>query len=107
MRTTLNIKHSAPEDLARQLRSLAAKIDAATLTPGADLKVGNVRVQVAEVQEADIRAFARERGIPVGTRGRFSKELQEAFAAHQARSQRSKEAAAKRRAAKEAELQEA
>lgn len=82
-RSTLNIKHNSPADLARQLRSVAAKLDTGDIIPGADLTIGNTRIQVAEVQESPIRAFAREQGIPVGARGRFSQELQDAFAAHQ------------------------
>lgn len=102
MRTTLSIKHTSPADLAKALRSAAAKIDADALTPGADLKVGNVRVQVAESQESDIRAFARERGIPVGSRGRYSKELQDAYAAHLARVEAGRKGAAARNAKREA-----
>ena len=101
-RITINTKVSSPSDLAKSLRSLAAKIDADALTPGADVTIGNTRVQVAETQESPIRAFARAKGIEVGSRGRYSKELLDAFAKHEARSQASKDAAAKRRAAREA-----
>lgn len=80
-RFTLNAK-STPETLARDLRSLAAKIDASALTPGNDITVGNIRVQVAVPQESPIRAFARANGFAVGTRGRYSKALQDAYAAH-------------------------
>lgn len=108
MRTTLNIKHSSPADLAKQLRSAAAKIDADALTPGADIVIGNARVQVAEQQESPIRAWARAnadklaaKGITVGSRGRYSAELIAEYEAHQARSQRAKDAAAARRAERE------
>lgn len=99
-RITLNTKVTDPSDLAKHLRSLATKIDADALTPGAEVVIGNTRIQVAETQESPVRAFARERGIPVGSRGRFSRELLDAFAKHEARSQASKDAAAKRRAAR-------
>ena len=109
MRTTVNIKHTSNADLAKHLRSLAAKLDADAITPGADLTIGNVRVQVATPQESDIRAWARAnadklaaKGITVGGRGRYSKALQDEYAAHLARSQRAKQAAADRKAAKEA-----
>lgn len=95
-RTTINLNSA---NLARDLRSLAAKIDAEDLTPGADFKIGNARVQVAVPQESDIRAFARERGIPVGSRGRYSKTLLDAFAAHQKEQRAAKRAAAKARKA--------
>lgn len=104
MRTTINIQSTAPADLARQLRSLAKKLDADALTPGADIRLDNMRVQVAAPQEHDIRAFARERGIPVGTRGRFSRELLKEYHAHQTRSAVAKLAAKKR---KEKSLQDA
>lgn len=112
MRTTLNIKHTSNADLAKHLRSLAAKLDADAITPGADITVGNVRVQVATPQESDIRAWARAneaklaaKGITVGGRGRYSKALQDEYAAHLARVERAKASAAKRKAAKaEAEL---
>ena len=102
-RITLSTTQTAPEQFARELRSLAAKVDAGALTPGADLKIGNTRVQVAVPQEDPIRKFAREQGIPVGTRGRFSKALIEAFEAHQKEERRkAREARAAKRAAKEA-----
>ena len=105
MRTTLNIKHSSPADLAKQLRSAAAKIDAAALTPGADLIIGNTRVQVAVPEESDIRAWARAnadalaaQGIPpVAGRGRYSKALQDAYAAHLKTERKAKRDAAKAR----------
>lgn len=96
MRSTLNIKHGSAADLAKSLRSLAAKIDADALVPGADIVIGNVRVQVAVPQVSDIRAFARENGYPVGTRGRYSKSLIEAFEAHK------REVAAEQKAARAA-----
>ncbi len=95
MRTTINLNS---KNLARDLRSLAAKIDADALVAGADLKIGPARIQVAVPQESDIRAFARERGIPVGTRGRYSKELQDAYAAHLARVENGRKGAAARNA---------
>jgi hypothetical protein len=97
MRTTLNIKHSSPADLAKALRSAAAKIDADSIKPGADIKVGNVRVQVAEVQENDIRAFLRSQGLPVGSRGVISNEYKALFAAHNAEVRKAKREAAKAR----------
>ncbi len=107
MRTTLNIKHSNPADLAKHLRSLAAKIDADTIVPGADLQVGTARVQVAQVQESDIRAFARANGLPVGSRGRISQEVQDAFKAHQRAERKAKrEERAARKAEREAAAQE-
>lgn len=102
MRTTINISHTSGADLAKSLRSAAAKIEADLLTPGADLKIGNVRVQVAETQESDIRAFARAKGIEVGSRGRYSKELQTAYAAHLARVENGRKGAAARQAKREA-----
>lgn len=98
-RSTLNIKHNSPADLARQLRSVAAKLDTGDIVPGADLVIGNTRIQVAVPQESDIRRFARENNIPVGTRGRYSKELQERFAAHQKAERAAKREAAKTRKA--------
>ncbi|UVG35078.1 Lsr2-like DNA bridging protein [Microbacterium phage Cece] len=102
MRTTLNVKHTSPADLAKQLRSLAAKIDADALTPGADLKIGSTRVQVAEKRESDIRAFARAQGIPVGSRGRYSAELIEAWEKHQRLTEARREAGKKGAAARAA-----
>jgi len=103
MRTTLNVKHSNAADLAKHLRSLAAKIDADALTPGADLKVGNVRVQVAAQQESDVRGFLRSQGIPVGSRGRISQEHQDLYKAHlKAERKAKREASAARRAEREA-----
>ena len=114
MRTTLSIKHSTPADLSKNLRSLAAKLDADALKPGADLTIGNTRLQVA-TQESDIRAWARAneaaliaQGIPpVAGRGRYSKPLQDAYAAHlkavkRAENKAKREAAAERKAAREA-----
>lgn len=83
-RTTINVKHNSKADLERQLESMLRKVRAGDLTPGADLTFGNTRVQVATPQEDPIRAFARAQGIPVGSRGRFSKELIAAYEAHQA-----------------------
>jgi hypothetical protein len=98
-RTTINLNS---KNLARDLRSLAAKIDADSLTPGADLKIGNARVQVAQVQESDVRAFARAQGLPVGSRGRISAEVQAAFAAHKKAERKAKrEAQAARKAERE------
>lgn len=114
MRTTLSVKHATPADLAKNLRSLAAKLDADALKPGADLVVGNTRVQVA-TQESDIRAWARaneaaliEQGIPpVAGRGRYSKALQDAYdkamkEQKRAANKAKREAAAARRAEREA-----
>ena len=101
-RITLNTKVSSPAELAKHLRSVAAKLDAEALTPGADLTIGNTRIQVAEAQESPIRAFARAQGIPVGARGRYSKELQEKFAEHQRAERKAKrDAAAARKAERE------
>lgn len=114
MRTTLSVKHTTPSDLAKNLRSLAAKIDAEALKPGADIVIGNTRVQVA-TQESPIRAWARAneaalilQGIePVRGRGRYSKALQDAYEAHlkaekRAANKAKREAAAERKAAREA-----
>lgn len=114
MRTTLSVKHATPAELAKNLRSLAAKLDADALTPGADIVIGNTRVQVA-TQESDIRAWARaneaaliKQGIPpVRGRGRYSKALQDAYAKHlkevkRAENKAKREAAAERKAAREA-----
>ena len=106
MRTTLSIKHSTPADLSKNLRSLAAKLDADALKPGADLTIGNTRLQVA-TQESDIRAWARAneatltaQGIPpVAGRGRYSKALQDAYAAHLKAERKAKREAAKARKA--------
>lgn len=101
-RFTINTKAETPSDLARAFRSAAAKLDAADLTPGSDVKVGNLRIQVAEVQESPIRAFARAEGIPVGARGRFSQELQDRYAAHlKAERKAAREAAKARKAERE------
>jgi hypothetical protein len=101
MRSTLNIQHSSAADLARALRSAAAKIELGDIVPGADITVGNVRVQVATPQESPIRAFARANGFEVGSRGRYSKALQEAYAAHEKAERKAKrDAAAARRAEK-------
>lgn len=80
MRITINTnKINTAADLQRALRSLAAKIDVDSIVPGADLEIGNVRVQVAEKQVSDIRAFALKFGFPVGARGRYSRALSEAW----------------------------
>ena len=98
-RSVINIKHSNPADLAKQLRSLAAKIDADAVKPGADFRIGSARVQVAESQESDIRAFARSQGIEVGSRGRYSQKLIEAYQAHLKDERTAKRLAAKARKA--------
>jgi hypothetical protein len=107
MRTTINIKHTSGADLAKALRSAAAKIDAASIVPGADVKpTSNVRVQVAEVQENDIRAFLRSQGLPVGSRGVISNEYKALFAQHQKDVRKAKrEASAARRAEKAAQAE--
>lgn len=103
MRSTLNIKHNTPADLAKALRSAAAKIELDQIVPGADIRVGAVRVQVAVPQENDIRAFARANGFKVGTRGVISNEVKAAFAAHQkAERARVRQERADRKAAREA-----
>lgn len=97
-RSTINISFNSKASLVREIATLQtelAKIRASDIVPGADLKVGNVRVQVAEVQESPIRAFARAEGIPVGSRGRFSQELQERYAAHLKAEAKAKRAARK------------
>lgn len=102
-RITLSTTSTAPAEFARELRSLAAKIDLDSLAPGADIKIGNTRVQVATPQVSDIRQFAIDNGYQVGGRGRYSKELLEAFAAHQKAERKAKrEAAAARKAEREA-----
>ncbi len=106
-RSILNIKHNSNADLAKHLRSVAAKLDADLIKPGADLTIGNVRIQVAEQQESDIRAWARAneaaltaQGIaPVAGRGRYSKALQDAYAAHLKAERKAKREAAKARKA--------
>lgn len=98
-RSVINIKHSNPADLAKQLRSVAAKLDAGDVIPGADFRIGNARIQVAETQESEIRAYARANGIAVGTRGRFSKDLLDAYAAHLKNERTAKRLAAKARKA--------
>ena len=104
-RFTLNIQANSAADLQKALRSAAAKISADDLTPGADVKVGNVRIQVATPQVQDIRQFALDNGIPVGKRGRYSKDLQERYAAHlKAQRAEKRAAAAARKAAKSEEL---
>ena len=99
-RITTSITATTPEEFKREVRSLAAKLDIADLTPGADITIGNTRIQVAVPQESDIRAFARANGIAVGTRGRYSKELIAAFSAHQ---KAERKAAREARAARKAE----
>lgn len=101
-RSVINIKHTDPKDLAKQLRSLAAKIDTDAVKPGADFRIGNARVQVAESQENEIRAFARANGIPVGTRGRFSADLIAKYDAHLKAEKAAKRLAAKTRKAAKA-----
>jgi len=100
MRTTINIKAETPAELKSALRSLAAKLNAEDFQAGADIKVGGARVQVSTPEVADIRQWARENGYAVGTRGRFSKELQEAYAAH-LKAEKAR-IAAEKRAAREA-----
>jgi hypothetical protein len=103
MRITLNVQAATPADLQKALRSAAAKITPEDITPGADVKVGNVRVQVATPKVADIRQFARDNDIPVGTRGRFSKDLQERYAAYlKDEKRKAREARAARKAEREA-----
>ena len=98
-RSVINIKHINPADLSKQLRSLAAKIDADAVKPGADFRIGSARVQVAESQESEIRAFARANDIPVGSRGRFSRDLIERYEAHLKSERTAKRLAAKARKA--------
>jgi hypothetical protein len=80
-RITFSITNTPADKIPSVVRSFAAKVDIDSLQPGADITVGNVRVQVATPKVADIRQFARDNDIPVGTRGRFSKDLQERYAA--------------------------
>ena len=97
-RITINIKGGLTKAQARAL-----KVNVEDLTPGADIKVGNARVQVAQVQENDVRAFLRSEGIPVGSRGRISAEHQALFEAHKKAERKAKrEAAAARKAEREA-----
>lgn len=104
MRSTLNIQHETPAELAKHLRSVAAKLDSGEIAYGADLTIGNTRIQVAERQESDIRRWARENGFEVGARGRYSKPLQEAYAAHlKAERKAVRDAAKARREARQAE----
>ncbi len=103
MRITISTKVSTPAELAKALRSAAAKLTVDEVVPGADLNVGGIRVQVAEQQEAPIRAWARSQGIEVGSRGRFSAELQQKFADFQKAERRAaREARAARKSAAEA-----
>lgn len=102
-RVTFSITNTPADKIPAAVRSFAAKVDIDSLAPGADITLGNVRVQVAVPQESPIRAFARANGYEVGTRGRYSKALQAAFAEHQKAERRAKrEAAAARKAEREA-----
>ena len=100
MRFTINTKAQTPAELAKSLRSAAAKLDADAITPGADVTVGNLRIQVADKQVSDIRQFGIDNGFTVGARGRYSAELVGAFAAHQ---KAERKAAREARAARKAE----
>lgn len=103
-RITFSITDTPAADLPRVIRSFASKVDIESLAPGADVTLGNVRVQVAVPQESPIRAFARANGFEVGSRGRYSKPLLAAYEAHQKAERRAaREARAARRAAREAE----
>jgi hypothetical protein len=103
-RITLSTKNTGAEGFARELRSLAAKIDAGDLTPGATLTVGNTRIKVAVPQEHPVRKFARENGFEVGSRGRFSADLLAAYEAHKRAERKAKrEAREARKAEREAQ----
>lgn len=104
MRYTINTKAETNAALAKALRSAAAKLDAADLTPGSDVQVGNLRIQVAESQISEKRIWLAANGFEVGSRGRYSAAQDDAWEKHEARVQRAKDAAAKRRAAKEADV---
>jgi hypothetical protein len=98
-RITFSITNTPASDIPRVVRSFAAKVDIDALKPGADVTLGNVRVQVAVPQESPIRAFARANGFEVGSRGRYSKTLIEAFEANQKAQRAAKREAAKARKA--------
>lgn len=78
-RVTINTKISTPEDLKALIRNLRS-LDPESLEPGADITLKNVRVQVADVQLSDIRAFALKYGFPVGSRGVISQTIKDAYA---------------------------
>lgn len=102
LRITATVSTSA-DSLAKTLRSIAARVDASALVPGADIEVNGVRIQVADKQVSDIRAWALANGYEVGTRGRYSKTLTDAYAAHlKAERKRIREERAARRAEREA-----
>lgn len=104
MRTTINIKHTSGSDFAKTLRSLAAKVEASEVVPGADLKVGNARVQVATPKIGDIRQWAVENGYQIGGRGVIANSIKEAYAAAKREANAAKRAAAReRKAQREAE----
>lgn len=99
-RITINSKVSTPADLDALIASLR-KIDASDLTPGADVKIDNARVIVADVQVSDLRAFALKFGFPVGTRGVISQAIKDAFAEYQAAPNKGAGASRARRQARE------
>jgi len=99
-RITFSITNTPADKIPAVLRSFAAKVDIDALAPGSDITLGDVRVQVATPQESPIRAFARANGFEVGSRGRYSKALQEAYAAHVKAEKAAK--TAERKAAREA-----
>ena len=102
-RIVFSIVNTAPEELARTLRSLAAKVQVEDITPGADFVQGNVRVQVDTPQVSEKRAWLIAQKFEVGGRGRYTAEQDAAWEAHQkAERKRIREERAARRAEREA-----
>ena len=104
-RIVFSIVNTAPEELARTLRSLAAKVQVSDITPGADFVQGNVRVQVDTPQVSDKRAWLIGQGFTVGGRGRYTAEQEAAWDAYQkAERKRVRDERAARRPEREAAL---
>ncbi len=101
-RITFSVVNTPAAEIQRTLRSFAAKVDIDSLKPGADITLGNVRVQVSTPQLSDKRAWGIENGFAVGARGRYSAELTEAYNAAVKADKAAK--AAERKAAREAKL---
>ena len=103
-RITFSITNTPAEDIQRTLRSFAAKVDIEALKPGADVTLGNVRVQVSTPQVNDLRAWARENGYEVGTRGVIADHIKEAFEQAKRDARKAKREAAKARREENAPL---
>lgn len=87
MRVTLTIsaaEGATEADIQKAVRR-AFEGSSRVLEPDTSLKVKGVRVVTKSGQANDVRKWARAQGYAVGKRGRLSAEVQEAFAASQAK----------------------